>query len=149
MIQTENQQTFISYGELFSRSAQRCLAAERSIRNYIDKVAPPYSNAMALIADAEHRLALDLAGYAEKGPDNIVCTRVQFTLDDNAPSEADSLTGALHNVTCVNEQLAEVLVEEAGKVSLDTLRDTFEALDLEIEAVNRQISMIRLTAQDI
>lgn len=149
MIQTEDQQTFISYGELFSRSAQRCLEAERSIRNYMDKVAPPYSNAMALIADAEHRLALDLAGYAEKSPDNIVCTRVQFTLDDNTPSDADSLTEALHNVTCVNQQLSEVLVEEADKVSLDTLRDTFEALDLEIEAVNRQISMIRLTAHDI
>jgi hypothetical protein len=149
MIQTENQQTFISYGELFSRSAQRCLEAERSIRNYIDKVGTPYSHAMALIADAEHRLALDLAGYAEKGPDNIVCTRVQFTLDNSAPSEAGSLSEALHNVTCVNEQLADVLAEEADKVVLDTLRETFDALDLEIEAVNRQISMIRLTAQDV
>ena len=74
---------------------------------------------------------------------------MQFTLDDNTPSDADSLTEALHNVTCVNQQLSEVLVEEADKVSLDTLRDTFEALDLEIEAVNRQISMIRLTAHDI
>jgi hypothetical protein len=149
MIQTENQQTFLSYGELFSRSAQRCLEAERCIRNYIDEVDAPYSHAIELIADAEHRLATDLAGYAEKGPDNIVCTRVQYTLEETALSAAENLTRALHNVTRVNQQLAEVLVEEADKVPLDTLRETLVALDLEIETVNRQISMIRLTAQDI
>ncbi|MEE4144882.1 MAG: hypothetical protein V2I26_08790 [Halieaceae bacterium] len=149
MIRTENQQTFMSYGELLSRSAQRCLEAERSIRHHIDTIEPPHSKAMEQIADAEHRLAMDLAAYAEKGPENIVCTRVQFTLDENVSSEAENLTEALHNVTGINNRLAEVLVEEADKVTLDALRDTLEMLDLEIESVNRQISMIRLTANDI
>jgi len=149
MIHTENDQTFLSYGELFSHCAGRCREAERAIRSRLDKLDAPYSKAMELVADAEHRLATDLAGYAEKGPDNLVCTRVQYTLEESAPAEARSLADALQNVVRVNEQLAEVLSDQADKAALDTLRETLETIGREIEAVNRRISMIRVTARDV
>ena len=53
------------------------------------------------------------------------------------------------NLTQVNEQLATMLLDQADKTELDTLRDTLETLHQEIEATNKRISMIRITAEDI
>ena len=149
MIRTEDQQTFLSYGELFSRSAQRCLAAEKSIREHIPQLQEPYSQAAELVAEAEHRLATDLTEFASKSPDNIVCTRVQYKLDETPPPAPQTVADAMANLTQVNEQLATMLLDQADKTELDTLRDTLETLHQEIEATNKRISMIRITAEDI
>ncbi len=149
MIHTENHETFLSFGELLSRSAQRFLDAERQVRKHLDEADPPYYHAMLLVADAEHKLATDLANYAEQGPENIVCTRVQYKLESNPLPAPATLEGALKNLTEINMELTEVLKDLSEKSAPETLRQTIETLRRDVEQVNKQISMIRLTVQDI
>lgn len=149
MIHTENQETFLSFGELFSRSAQRFLEAERAVREHLNEADAPYSDAMQLVADAEHQLATDLAGYAEKGPENIVCTRLQYKLDSKPLPTPATLGDALKNVTKINSDLAAVLQDLSEKSAPETLQQTIKSLSQNVERVNKQISMIRLTAQDM
>lgn len=149
MIHTGNNETFLSYGELFSRAAQRCFAAERSVRGHMRETDEPYSHAVALVAEEEHKLALELAQYAEKGPENIVCTRIQYKPDSDDLSRSDTLEGALKNITQVNLELAAVIGDLAHKAAPESLRETLETLSTDIEAANRRISTIRLTMRDI
>lgn len=149
MLHTENHETFLSFGELFSRSAERFLEAEREVRNHLNETDPPYRQAIELVADAEHQLAIELAEYAEKGPENIVCTRVQYKLQSNPPPTPSTIGDALKNITEINMELTEVLQDLSEKVAPETLQQTIETLRRDVEQANKQISMIRLTVQDI
>jgi len=149
MIHTENHETFLSFGELFSRSAEQLLQAERAVREHLNETEAPYQQAMKLVADAEHRLAIELAQYAEKGPENIVCTRVQYKLESDARPTPSTLEDALQHLTGINLELTEVLQDLSEKAAPETLQQTIETLRRDVEHVNKQISMIRLTAQDV
>ena len=149
MIHTETKETFLSYGELFSRSSRRCLAAERSVRSHIAGANARDTQAMTLVADAEHDLAMNLAAYAESGMESIVCTRLQYKLDTAMPAHPDNPEDALENVTSINIDLADLLGDLAEKAAPETLRDNLKNLREVVEAVNRRISTIRLSTQDI
>ena len=113
------------------------------------RVDSPYREAMALVAQEERELAGQLAEYAENGPANIVCTRLQYTLEEPGQPVAHSADAALENVTRVNRALAAILRDLTEKLAPDTVCESLEAFRLAVDAVNRRISMILVTARDL
>jgi hypothetical protein len=149
MIEGNNQQTYLSYAELFAHAAQRCLKAETALRAQIGKAEGPYAQAVELIAEAEHGLAKGLSAYASDGPVNTISTRLQYKPEEDAMPPPATLRQALDNITRVNEELAEVFLERADREAPESLRDRVDTVRQEIKGVNKRISMIRLTAEDV
>ena len=115
-------QTFLSFGELFSRSAERCMEAESCLRTLLPECREPYTELIKLVANAEHRLANDLLRVARDAPARIVSTQVQFTPEAQEPQHPLTLEGALANVTAVNDQLAHLLSDLRQKTAMDRVR---------------------------
>ena len=149
MIHTENRETFLSFAELFSRSARQCHEAEASLRGTLGQVDEPYRQALRLIADKERGLARELEKYAEQGPRNLIRTHVQYRLEQEQPAHPETPGGAVQGVTRVNDELARLLNDLAAKTPADSLSDMIASLQQEVDAITRQISMIRVTAGDV
>jgi hypothetical protein len=142
-------ETFISCAELFYQFAERCFDAEKALRNTMRQVDEPYLQGLELVARAQHALGEELEKHAEKGPENLVSTRLQYTLDRQSEPESDSAGAALQAVTSVNDELQQALHDVEEKMPPESIREMFDALRREVDSVNRQISMIRLSMQDV
>jgi len=149
MMNTENRETFLSFAELFSRSARHCHEAEEFLRGTLPQVDEPYRQALQLIAEKERRLARELEKYAEQGPKNLIRTHLQYHLEQEQPAHPDTPGGAVEGVTRVNGELARLLNDLAEKTSAESLIGMIGSLQQEVDAITRQISMIRLTVRDV
>lgn len=144
-----DRETFISYRELLSRSAQQCTQAGRSVMAYVTEVRPPYREAMVLVAREERELGVKLEGYAEKSAASVICTRLQYKPEEGELPTPRSPDTALQNVTQVNRELVAILQDLADKSAPDTVYESLDAIRQNIDRVNKRISMILLTAQDV
>jgi hypothetical protein len=145
---TEQQQTFVSCGEFLSRASQCCMDAEQALRRQLADVEQPCASGMALVADTEHALAMQLAKYGADGPREIITTRVQYPHELVPPAPVGTPAEALRNVTSINLELTRAVKDLARKTGPVALSDTLNMVADEIDAANRRISNIRVTARD-
>jgi hypothetical protein len=104
--------------------------------------------ALAKIADIERELAGLLARFAENGPEHVLQTRFQYTLDTDRLPEPAHPFQAVNYIISINQKIIDDLDDQARKIGLDSVEDALEALRSEVESLARKISMIRVTMQD-
>ena len=151
MAQTEHHDTFLSSAQLFERAAIRCREAEQGLRNYFGQAGEARLMEMKNIADQEHQLACALERFVESGPAKVLNTRLQYQLDSKLLKKISSrsLDDAVDQLTSLNNDLASTFHDQALKSGSPSVREAMENISTEVNAINRRISMIRVTAQDI
>lgn len=142
-------ETFISCAELFYHFAERCFRAEKALRDSMQQVDEPYRQGLELVAQVQHALGEELEKHAEKGPENLISTRLQYTPDQQLEPGAGSAGTAVQDITRVNGELLQVLQDVEEKMSPESIREMVGALRAEVDSFNRKISMIRLSMQDV
>lgn len=151
MAQTEHQDTFLSSAQLLERAAMRCREAERDLRNHFHEAGEGQLMEIKNIADQEHQLACALERFVEAGPDKVLNTRLQYQLDSKLLKNISSrsLDDAVNQLTRLNSELATTFHDQAVKSGSPSVCEAMETISTEVNAINRRISMIRITAQDL
>ena len=140
--------TFMSYGDVLSEIADKCLVAETRLINHKHEANATWQSMIELVAEEEHHLALALKQYAMDGPEKIIATRLQYKRQDAPIPEPQTLGDAINNINRTNDEIASLLESQAEKFDGTELHDAFDELHDQIKAVGRKISMIRVTARD-
>ncbi len=149
MSQVENRETFISFEELFHSFSEQCFSAEQALRRTLQQADEPYSEGLKLVADAQHSLGQELRNCADQGPENLLATRLQYTLEQPRDAEADTAGAAVKGITRLNRELESVLKDLVDKTPQESISEMIDALRREVDTVNRKISMIRVSMQDV
>jgi len=147
--QRRERQTFVTYGELLSFVADKCLVAEGQLRSHGRDVREPFRMMIEEVADAEYSLALDLKQYAAEGPTKIVATRIQYMVDTEQNKTPDTVGSALKVLLGTNDEIEEILKGVAERFPDGEMQDELTSLRIKVESVARRISMIRVTAEDV
>ncbi len=146
---TTNHLTFLSCNELLLHLALRCRKAEHFLRTFLEAAGERDCLVTSLVADAEHQLAIDLVCLADNAPEHVLSTRIQYLLDEREAAHPGTIEQALENVTMVNGQLSATLRDLKYKTAPEDVRELFDMISREVDAVNRRISTIRTTALDL
>lgn len=151
MEKSTHQETFLTSAQLFERAAFRCREAETGLRNKLQVLNESKRMEMTSIADQEQLLASALEGYAQHGPQKVLNTRVQYQLESGLDRKIQShtLDEAYHQLTRLNKNLMNTFHDQALKCGSPSVSEAMKNISTEIDAVNRRISMIRVTAQDL
>jgi len=151
MAQTEHHDTFLSSAQLLERAVIRCREAEQGLRNYFGHAGELRLMEMKNIADQEHQLACALERFVETGPANVLNTRLQYQLDSRLLKKinSSSLDDAVDQLTLLNSDLVSTFQDQALKSGSPSVREAMQSICTEVNAINRRISMIRVTARDI
>lgn len=151
MAESKHQKTFLSSAELFNRAAKRCREAESGLRKQLRAADESARLEMSNVAKHEEHLARSLEGYIKHGPLSVLKTRVQYQLDSGLDKSIQSknLNEAYENLLQLNKELIETFHDQALKSASPTVSEAMENMSAEIAAVNKQISMNRVTAQDM
>ena len=141
--------TFVSYRELLNLAARRCRLAEQALVRIAGNSDTPAAALVREIARTEQQFIEGLLTFAREGPHEILATRMQYTLDMPDNQQPETLDAALIMLLQTNEKLQGILMQQTEKIqAAETLNDV-RGLTGKLEAVNRSISMIRISAEDI
>lgn len=151
MAQTEHQDTFLSTAQFFELAARRCREAEQGLRHHLQEADEIHSQEMKSVADQEHKLVSILECYVQEGPDDVLSTRLQYQIDSKLETEisSQSMDEAFDNLLQLNKDLARTFHDQAIKSATGSVGDAMENIRTEVDAINRRISMIQVTAQDM
>ena len=151
MTETTQQDTFLSSAQLLERAASRCREAEKDLRKKLESVSESKRLEISNVAHQEHLLACALEGYIKHAPKKVLNTCLQYQFDSSLQKEihSHSVDDTYEQLTQLNEDLVKSFHDQAMKAGSPSFSEAMENVSREINAVNRRISMIRITAQDL
>jgi hypothetical protein len=149
MEENQRQATFLSVAEVLASAAEQCLNAERNLRCTLYHVGEPHALALGEMAARERELAALLSGFVGEASENILETRLQYTLDSiDYPEPRDPFEAATRLVE-VNGRIVDDLREQSRNVVPARVGEALDLLWRDVEAISRRISMIHVTMHDV
>lgn len=130
-------------------AAEECLLAESYLRDSRDLAGDPWPSMVDRVAKAERDLGEGLRQFAKNGPPDVLSARTQYTIGFSDQQPPDSLGAAIKRLDDVNHTLVGLLAQQAEKAGFEELKEDTEQLRQKVEAVARQISLIRVSSEDV
>lgn len=144
-----HQNTFLSVGKCLETTAESCHMAAANLNRYLDSIDRPYRDGVAEIVDLENQLGDLLANYAERGPANVLDTRVQYNLPLPEPEGASNASRAMKLLQDTNTAGIDNLRQQAGNTIPPDVAEELDTLWRDAENLGRRISMVHVTMRDI
>ena len=148
-IESATQDTFLSCRELLNRYAAQCNHAEQALRQQATGVSEPYQEVLNKIASHEHDIVSTLKNYTQRGPDAVLNTRIQYKEPTRPNRNVRSPGLSIQQATDINREIVAALTDQAEKTVPERVREALNTLAAEVDGINRQISMDRVTIRDI
>ncbi len=149
MTQAASKDTFLSCKELLNRYADQCDHAEQALRQQANGVTEPYQEVLNKIAGHEQKIVATLQNYTRSGPDAVLSTRIQYKEPTRPNLNVRSPGLSIQQATDINREIVTALTEQAEKSVAERVREALNMLAVEVDSINRQISMDRVTTRDI
>ena len=149
MIQAATQDTFLSCKELLARYARQCEHAEQALTHHSNEVSEGYQTVLEKIADHERSIIKTLHDYCNEGPKAVLETRIQYKEPTRPNQDVKSPGLAIQQATDINREIVTALSDQAEKSTPPSISEALNALAREVDTINRQISMDRVTATDL
>jgi len=144
-----NRDTFLSCADFLAQSAGHCFRAERALSHALDQADTPYCLALQKLAEKEHRLGRELERYAQDAPDELRCTRLQYTLAPDDTLNTDTPGGAVKGIEQMNASITDTLELAETKISAPVAEQYLAPLRGEVDTINREISRIRSSMREL
>ena len=149
MIHAATQDTFLSCRDLLERFAEQCEHAEKALRQHDDEVSEPYQTVLEKIAGHQRTIVKTLREYCDEGPEAVLNTQIQYKQPTKPNQDVKSPGLAIQQATDINREVVTALTDQAEKSAPEGIVEALGSLAQEIETINRQISMDRVTATDL
>lgn len=140
--------TFMTFAELIGELARNCRCAQAALRRRLQQEDDFHGELVAWVLDQQDALLKGLDDLVDRGPDELLQRRVQYTLDSslrNAPSGEGLLPWVLN----INNEALEALSDLGDKTLAPEAEESIEDLETQFEGINRRIAMSLNTAQDL
>lgn len=145
MPSTSHNDTFLSCAELLRTEAQRSDDAQSDLQSTLPLASEHFAGALREVAALEQELTGMLRDYADRGPTQVLETRLQYTADSEHHPDPKNSHDALCRLVAVNREISENLSTAAGNHIPPEVAEQLETLWRDVDNLCRQISRIQVT----
>jgi len=148
-VQDSKRDTFLSVAQLLERATERCARAAEMLERCEAGEDQTHRSLLEDVAADQRELVQQLELYRRDGPENVLTTRLQYRAPEREQQAPHSAQEALQYTTAVNNDVAQLLEEQVLKLAAPETAEQLEDLHQAVVSTNRQISMARVTGEDI